>query len=54
VNQSPSFSTETPLDFLIKNFLVKDTLEIILFDRDKKKNNLDCRLKRVKTDQDEP
>jgi len=40
VNQSPSFSTETPLDFLVKNYLIKDTLKIVMYDKERRKVNL--------------
>lgn len=37
VNQSPSFSTDSPLDLLVKNYLIKDTLNIIKEERAKNK-----------------
>ena len=40
VNQSPSYSAETPLDFLVKNFLIKDTLKIVMHDKEKNRGNL--------------
>ena len=35
VNQSPSFLTETPLDLLVKNYLIRDTLKIVNEDKPK-------------------
>ncbi len=29
VNQTPSYSTEAPIDYLIKSYLIKDTLNIV-------------------------
>jgi tubulin polyglutamylase TTLL6/13 len=39
VNHTPSFETGTPLDYLVKKNLVKDTLKLMRINQKNKKKN---------------
>lgn len=44
INQSPSFKTDSPLDFQIKRNVIKDAFSMLYFDESKKELDIDTQI----------